>query len=107
MGCQLTACDVLTAYDRMLTGWFNALSKELSVSGRKRGYGRVPGHLRSACFFTAKCTCAYKFDVSMNDHGIPFPIILFEILEIIMPICGIQSRMCWPDCAHVNWYANG
>ena len=102
-----TACDALTQSAQLLRSWFNSLSKELSLPGRKRGFGRVSSHLRSACFFTAKCSCAYKFDEGMAEYGIPFPIVLYEILEVIMPICGIHSRSWWPDCAHVNWYANG
>ena len=104
---QLTVCTTLCPDTETLNKWFNSISADLSQPGMKRGFGKLPSHMRAAVFYAKDCECAYKFDKSMANHGHPFSQTLFEILSTIMPLCNIFDERYWPNAAHVNWYQNG
>ena len=104
---SLTVCSALCSDTEQLNKWFNALATDLSQPGIKRGFGALPSHMRAAVFYTAVCSCGYKFDPNMSSSGHPFTPILLEILDQVMPACNIHDREFSPNAAHVNWYQNG
>ena len=102
-----TVCTTLCSDTETLNKWFNSISADLSQPGMKRGFGKLPSHMRAAVFYAKDCDCAYKFDKSMANHGHPFSQSLYKILSTIMPLCNIFDERHWPNAAHVNWYQNG
>ena len=104
---KLTSCTALCSDPEVLNKWFNSISTDLSQPGMKRGFGRLPSHLRAAVFYSKDCRCAYKFDSGMSNQGVPFSQTLYEILSTVMPLCNVHEERFWPNAAHVNWYQNG
>jgi hypothetical protein len=72
------------------------------------GFGFISEHVRTTAFFARLCKCGYDYDKGRQvTSGIPFPPIIFDILNYIMPICGVHDEALWPTALNINFYKNG
>ena len=55
---------------------------------------------RSGC----SCPYAYGADVVLPQE---FPAWVVDVMQEVMPKCGLESKDEWPDSCNVNWYDGG
>lgn len=62
---------------------------------------------RKTDWMTAEgCRCKYRYggvEVGPTD----FPDWMLEIMETIMPLCGLRGQGKWPNCCNLNLYEDG
>ena len=92
----------------MVDGWMTDIIELMSDPNVGRTFGfRLTDNKRVTAFFARRCNCGYKYDKNSPDHGLPFPEVLWHIMKIIMPMCGLYHENCWPTGANVNYYKTG
>merc|ERR1740121_950397 len=52
------------------------------------------------------CRCAYKYG-GVEVDPTEFPAWMIEIMETVMPLCGIRGQGRWPNCCNLNLYEDG
>lgn len=52
------------------------------------------------------CECQYNYG-SFQVPPSPFPPWMVNLMSEVMPTCGINSMMEWPDCCNLNLYVDG
>ena len=80
--------------------WFNHL-QDLEWE-RPQAHGRKLNR-RTAWFVNSGCTCTYDYG-SMQIHPRVFPEWFEDIMEVVMPECGLTDKQGWPDSCNVNYY---
>merc|ERR1712048_1176836 len=67
--------------------------------------GRMGAASRRTSWVTnGGCRCTYKYGGGSVDPA-PWPSCMNDILELVMPLCGILRRTDWPDSANLNRYS--
>jgi len=52
------------------------------------------------------CACTYRYG-SIEVDPLPYPPWMIELMNRIMPSCGLAQRQHWPDSCNVNLYEDG
>ena len=58
---------------------------------------------RTAWFVRGDCTCTYDYG-SMQIGPRAFPEWLDDLMEVVMPECGLTDNLSWPTSCNVNYY---
>jgi len=66
--------------------------------------GVVP---RKVAWSTTKgCSCTYQYGGVMAEPR-EFQPFMMELLQVVMPVCGITSEQDWPNACNLNLYEDG
>ena len=80
--------------------WFNSLQtlewERQSIQGRSL-------NRRTAWFVRGGCTCTYDLG-AMQIIPRSFPEWLDDLMEVVMPQCGLVDKLNWPTSCNVNFY---
>ena len=80
--------------------WFNSLQaldwERPHTQGKKL-------NRRTAWFVRGECTCTYDYG-SMQIAPRAFPEWLDDLMEVVMPECGLADKLSWPTSCNVNYY---
>ena len=80
--------------------WFNSLQaldwERPHIKGKKL-------NRRTAWFVRGECTCTYDYG-SMHIAPRYFPVWLDDLMEVVMPECGLVDKLSWPTSCNVNYY---
>lgn len=60
---------------------------------------------KTAWMSDSPCSCKYGYG-GMQIKPIPFPPWMHDIMELIMPLCGLRDRSEWPNSCNLNLYEN-
>lgn len=52
------------------------------------------------------CRCPYRYG-GMSMDPVPFPKWMRGLMEVCMPMCGLQDPESWPNGCNLNFYADG
>ncbi|CAK0850491.1 unnamed protein product [Prorocentrum cordatum] len=62
---------------------------------------------RKTDWMTAEgCRCAYRYG-GVEVGPTEFPGWMAEVMETVMPLCGIRGQGRWPNCCNLNLYEDG
>eukprot|EP00931_Biecheleriopsis_adriatica_P120001 TRINITY_DN95152_c0_g1_i1.p1 TRINITY_DN95152_c0_g1~~TRINITY_DN95152_c0_g1_i1.p1 ORF type:complete len:321 (-),score=50.28 TRINITY_DN95152_c0_g1_i1:97-1059(-) len=53
-----------------------------------------------------RCRCTYKYG-GVEVDPTEFPPWMIELMETVMPLCGLRGQGRWPNCCNLNLYENG
>lgn len=53
-----------------------------------------------------RCRCTYKYG-GVEVDPTEFPDWMIEIMETVMPLCGLRGQARWPNSCNLNLYENG
>lgn len=53
-----------------------------------------------------RCRCPYRYGGVEVDPS-EFPPWMIELMEVVMPLCGIRGQGRWPNCCNLNRYEDG
>jgi len=91
--------DVLSGfYEKVLSGtvWMQPIDPR----------SQEPIPRKTAWMVTGNCTCSYRYG-GVDVEPQQFPGWMHELLEVYMPLCGINSRNNWPNSCNLNLYKDG
>ena len=80
--------------------WFNHL-QDLEWE-RPQAQGKKLNRC-TAWFVKNSCTCTYDYG-SMQIYPRAFPEWLYDLMDVVMPECGLADKQAWPDSCNVNFY---
>eukprot|EP00930_Biecheleria_cincta_P086261 TRINITY_DN75583_c0_g1_i1.p1 TRINITY_DN75583_c0_g1~~TRINITY_DN75583_c0_g1_i1.p1 ORF type:complete len:378 (+),score=29.31 TRINITY_DN75583_c0_g1_i1:32-1165(+) len=60
---------------------------------------------KTAWMSDSPCSCKYGYG-GMQIAPIPFPPWMHDIMEMLMPLCGLRDRSEWPNSCNLNLYEN-
>lgn len=69
--------------------------------------GRMGPIPRKTAWMVRKgCSCTYRYG-GVEVDAIEFPGWMIELLNIVMPACGLKNSAHWPDSCNLNLYEDG
>lgn len=52
------------------------------------------------------CTCGYRYGGAHVQPAL-LPPCIEEVMQAVMPLCGLHNPSTWPNCCNLNCYADG
>merc|ERR1712039_334157 len=68
------------------------------------GLGPIPR--KTAWMVASGWSCTYRYG-SIEVDPVEFPAWLLELMQVVMPICGLTDAQDWPNCCNLNLYEDG
>eukprot|EP00746_Dinoflagellata_sp_MGD_P144615 gnl/MRDRNA2_/MRDRNA2_77326_c0_seq3.p1 gnl/MRDRNA2_/MRDRNA2_77326_c0~~gnl/MRDRNA2_/MRDRNA2_77326_c0_seq3.p1 ORF type:complete len:448 (-),score=61.46 gnl/MRDRNA2_/MRDRNA2_77326_c0_seq3:7-1350(-) len=69
--------------------------------------GRMGRLSRSTAWMVSgNCRCPYRYG-GVEVDPTQFPQWMYELMEVVMPLCGLKDPRTWPNSCNLNRYADG
>jgi alkylated DNA repair dioxygenase AlkB len=69
--------------------------------------GKVGLLPRKTCWMVRNgCSCSYRYG-GIEVDGQEFPPWMLEVMQTVMPLCGLETEDTWPNSCNLNLYEDG